>query len=194
MDSRDDERLVDLLTRAGQGDAVAASALIPQVYDALRILARRQMAREPAGHTLQPTALVNEAFLRLVGDQDPGWNGRKHFFGAAAQAMRRILIERARRYKRLKHGEGRERVAFEEGELGASHDYEELLDLDTALSELAGEDPRAASIVELRFFAGLGHDEVAEILEVSERTVRREWKVARLWLQDRLKHRDDDGG
>lgn len=157
----------ELLTRAGQGDAQAAADLLPQVYESLRALARRQMAREPAGLTLEPTALVNEAYLRLVGDQDPGWNGRRHFFGAAAQAMRRILVERARRQGRVRHGG-------------------ELLDLHEALRALEAQDARAAEIVMLRTFAGLELDAVAQALDLSPRTVRREWSHARLWLYDRM--------
>lgn len=188
------ENISDLLTRAGAGDARAAETLLPEVYDSLRALARRQMARESPGHTLEPTALVNEAFLRLVGDADPGWNGRRHFYGAAAQAMRRILVERARRHGRQKHGGGRERVPFDEAELGTPHGSTDLLDLDDALCALEERDARAADIVMLRYFAGLSSEDTARALEISERTVRREWSVARLWLYERMTAKGDGDG
>jgi len=189
-----------LLKAASAGDPQAGEALLPVVYEELRQLARRRMANEPVGHTLQPTALVHEAYLRLVGGGDDQWENRKQFFGAAAQAMRRILIERARRYGRLKHGGDREREAFHEDGLAMGGrspgavdpvvdpavDPAELLALNEALEELEVKDPRMAQIVLLRFFAGLGVEETAAAMDISPRTVKREWSVARLWLQNAL--------
>jgi RNA polymerase sigma factor (TIGR02999 family) len=192
--------VVDLLTRAGSGDLNAADALLPHVYDALYALARRHMAREPAGHTLQPTALVNEAYLRLVGSSDTDWSGRGHFYAAAAQAMRRILVERARRVGRDKHGGGRRRVPLEGAEPSAEiGDQEDMLALDEALVALQECDARAAQVVMLRYFAGLTVEDTARALDLSERTVRREWNHARLWLYERMtgadpSAEDDEGG
>ncbi len=186
--------MAELLTRVGQGDDSAADALLPQVYDALYALARRKMAREPAGHTLQPTALVNEAYMRLVGDRETDWNGRGHFYAAAAEAMRRILVERARRVGRLRHGGGRQRVPLDAAD-GARHDDSvDMLSLDEALTALGEHDPRAAQIVMLRYFAGLTEQQTALALDISERTVRREWSTARLWLFARMSGSDDDDG
>lgn len=181
-----DDDVLNLLTRCGEGDSSAAEDLLLEVYDALHALARRHMAHEPAGHTLQATALVNEAYLRLLGDQPMDWNGRGHFYGAAAQAMRRILVERARRQKRIKHGGGRDRVPLDNVDLSATEASTDILALDEALTELREHDPRAADIVMLRYFAGLPVAETAEALGLSERTVRREWAAARLWLYERM--------
>jgi RNA polymerase sigma factor (TIGR02999 family) len=183
---RSEDDVLTLVTLCGEGDTGAAEDLLLQVYDALHALARRHMAHEPAGHTLQATALVNEAYLRLVGDQPMDWNGRGHFYGAAAQAMRRILVERARRHKRIKHGGGRERVPLDHVDVPASEPSMDILALDEALNELRANDPRAADIVMLRYFAGLPVAETAQALALSERTVRREWAAARLWLYERM--------
>lgn len=188
MESRKTD-VADLLTRVGNGETARADELVPHVYEALRALAHRRLAKEPAGLTLQPTALVNEAYLRLVGNADPGWNGRRHFFGAAARAMRQILIERARRVRTEKHGGGRDRVPLTESPAASELPSVDLLDLDDALDALQAEDARAADVVMLRYFAGLEVAQTAEILEISERTARREWNFARVWLLDRL--RDD---
>ena len=181
------QQISTLLTRAEQGDPAAASELLPQVYDALHTLAQRSMAREPAGHTLQPTALINEAYLRLVGTEDKGWNSKGHFYAAAAEAMRRILVERARRYSRIKHGGGRQRVPL--GDVSPPEESEALdvLALNDALDALSAHDPRATEIVMLRYFAGLTVEQTAAAMQISERTIRREWAHAKLWLLDRIR-------
>ncbi len=187
-DSRSEvTRILDSIQR---GDPQASQDLLPLVYEELRQLAAARMAREPAGHTLQPTALVHEAFLRLVEGDGHGWNSRGHFFGAAAEAMRRILIERARRKGRLKHGGGRQREELGEplADLPAEID---LLDLDAAIERLAGIDPRKAELVKLRFFAGLSVAETAEVLDRSPTTVKADWAYARAWLAREL---DADAG
>ena len=171
-----------ILDAMQQGDAKAAEELLPLVYEELRRLAAAKMAREAAGHTLQPTALVHEAWLRLGGDRQPTWENRGHFFGAAAEAMRRILIERARRRTRLKHGAGAERVDAADVELPVLLPADQLLHLDEALNQLQTEDPEKARVVMLKFFAGLTNEEVAQSLGVTERTVERHWAFAKVWL------------
>jgi RNA polymerase sigma factor (TIGR02999 family) len=163
-----------------------AADLLPVVYDELRQLAAQKLAFERPGQTLQATALVHEAWLRLTASGDPKWNGRGHFFAAAAEAMRRILIESARRKKRLKHGGQLERVAFEELEIACGMPSEELLALDEALHELEQVDPAAAELVKLRFFGGLNQPQAAEALGVSLSTVERSWAFSRAWLFRRL--------
>ena len=175
-----------ILSAIDQDDPRAAEQLLPFVYDQLRAMAARKLADERSGQTLQATDLVHEAYLRLVGDHDPGWSGRGHFFAAAAEAMRRILINRARDRGRLKRGGGRSRV-----ELGDLRDPfrvpdEDLLDLDDALDRLAAGYPRAAELVKLRFFGGLSLDEAASTLGIATRTADREWSFARAWLRDSL--------
>jgi RNA polymerase sigma factor (TIGR02999 family) len=152
------------------------------VYDELRRLASWHMANEQPGQTLQATALVHEAYLRLVGQEDPHWNGHRHFFGAAAEAMRRILVENARRKKRLKRGGHLERVNVDDVQIPCPMPDEELLALDEALDQLAEDNPRAAELVKLCFFVGLTHEQAAEQLEVSLSTVERTWAFARAWL------------
>jgi RNA polymerase sigma factor (TIGR02999 family) len=174
---------VRLLDSIAEGDPRAAHELLPLVYDELRRLARARMTRESPGHTLTPTALVHEAYLRLVGDEDPSWANRAHFFAAAAQAMRRILIERARRYGREKHGGGQWRVTLDEGLVGADAASAEVLALHEALTRLAAQDPEMARVVELHQFAGLSIAETAAALDASERTVSRRWTAARAWLR-----------
>jgi len=163
-------------------DPHAASELLPLVYEELRQLAAAKMARENPGQTLQATALVHEAWLRLGGDDQPEWQNRAHFFAAAAEAMRRILIENARRKNYLRHGGGVKRVGFEGLELAAQMDDEQLLALHEALDQLAAHDAEKAEIVKLRFFAGLTNEQVAGVLGVSEPTVKRHWAYARAWL------------
>ncbi|PIE23246.1 MAG: RNA polymerase subunit sigma [Planctomycetota bacterium] len=179
-------QLTLLLDAAAAGDAAKAEQLLPLVYDELRRLARRHLDREREAQTLQATALVHEAWVRLVGDQEPEWSSRRHFFGAAAQAMRRILIERARRRDTEKHGAGRLRLTLSRVDPEEAPPKLEILALDEALHALANFDPRMAEIVELRFFAGLEVKEVAASLGISERTVKREWAVARAWLHRRM--------
>jgi RNA polymerase sigma factor (TIGR02999 family) len=174
--------VTQILTALEQGQAGAAEKLLPLVYDELRRLAASKMAQEAPGQTLQPTALVHEAWLRLGADAQPNWQNRAHFLGAAAEAMRRILVENARRKLRLKRGGGQERVELEESAIAAPAEEERVLEVHEALNMLAAEDPQKAEIVKLRFFVGLGHDEIAALLGVNEKTVRRHWEVAKVRL------------
>jgi RNA polymerase sigma factor (TIGR02999 family) len=155
---------------------------LPLVYNELRQLAAARMAQESAGQTLQATALVHEAWLRMVGDGDRTWQNRAHFFGAAAEAMRRILVESARRKSRLKRGGGQVRLDIDELDLAATSPDEKVLLMDEALEKLRAEDPEKARIVVLKFFGGLTNQEVAENLGVNERTVERQWAYAKAWL------------
>lgn len=169
-----------------------ADALMVALYTELRRLAGRHMSDEPGSHTLQPTALVHEAYLRLLGDDRTEWANRAHLFAAAAQAMRRILIERARRRRGPRRGGGWRRLDLEAGDLTFDADPSDLLALDEALRDLEAIDARAGSVVMLRFFAGLSTEQIAELLEVSERTVKREWAFARAWLHRRVAGERDD--
>jgi RNA polymerase sigma factor (TIGR02999 family) len=180
-----------ILSAIAHGDARAAEQLLPLVYDELRKLAAQKLAQEKPGQTLQATDLVHEAYLRLVGDQDPGWNGRGHFFAAAAEAMRRILVESSRRKKRIKHGGGRNRIDWEAAASPVEDPSEDLIALDEALSKLAAEDPAKAELVKLRFFAGLTMPEIAQVMKISLATVERHWTYARTWLFAELKDRDN---
>ena len=179
-----------LLREVEAGKPQAAEALLPLVYDQLRELARHRMAEERAGHTLQATALVHEAYLRLVGDRPAGWAGRAHFFHAAAEAMRRILIEHARARGRVKRGGGAERlrVPLSVIDLAAENDPGEILDLDEAVCRLESESPDVAAVVRLRFYAGLTIEETAEALGISPQSVKRDWAYARAWLFHQLGH------
>ena len=179
--------VTQLLNAACAGDQKAAGELLPQVYDELRKLAGARMAKEPDDHTLQATALVHEAYLRLVGDEDrKQWDGRGHFFGAAAQAMRRILIERARHHGRLRHGGGRKRVELTEDAAATQAEAGELLALDEVLDRLEKYDARKAQVVMLRYFAGLSIEETAAAMALSPATVKNEWAFARAWLHREL--------
>jgi RNA polymerase sigma factor (TIGR02999 family) len=172
-----------LLDAASSGDGKAAAELLPLVYDELRKLAASRLAPEVAGQTLQPTALVHEAYLRLIGPEDERrWANRGHFFAAAAEAMRRILVERARRKGRVKHGGGRMRVELDEASLAAESASDDLLALDEALGRLEARDPSRAALVKLRYFAGLTTAEAAQVLGISRRTADRHWAFARAWL------------
>jgi RNA polymerase sigma factor (TIGR02999 family) len=171
-----------LLNAAAQGDAKSADELLPLVYDELRKLAAHKMAVEQPGQTLQPTALVHEAWLRLVGGQSVRFEGRGHFFAAAAEAMRRILIDRAREKLSLKRGGRAQRVNLDDLEVAVAADDETLLVVDEALAKLAQEDSASAEFIKLRFFAGLTNDEAAQALGIPERTARRHWSFARAWL------------
>src|SRR5689334_1973968 len=171
-----------ILNRAEQGDPEAANELLPLVYQELRRLAAHKMANEAPGHTLQPTALVHEAWLHLGGDKQPNWQNRAHFFGAAAEAMRRILVDRARQKLALKRGGDLKRIELDGVELASPMADDELLALDEALDRLATVDTRAAELVKLCFFVGLTHEEAALELGVSLSTARRVWRFARAWL------------
>lgn len=175
-----------ILQAMQQGDPSASEELVAKVYEELRLLAAHKMAGENAGHTLQPTALVHEAWLRLAGDEHQRFVNRAHFFAAAGEAMRRILVENARRKKRLKRGGDRQRVDFEEMQLPAPMPDEELLALDEALHRLVEVDARAAHLVTLCFFVGLTQEQAAAELGVSISTVERTWAYARAWLYREL--------
>jgi RNA polymerase sigma factor (TIGR02999 family) len=174
--------VTQVLMAMQSGESQAAEKLLPLVYDELRRLAAWHLANERPGQTLQATALVHEAYLRIVGKEDPQWNGRRHFFGAAAEAMRRILVENARRKKRLKHGGHLERVDLESADIPSPMPDDELLVMDEALDRLAEVDSRAAELVKLCFFVGLTQEQAAKHLEVSISTVERTWAFARAWL------------
>jgi RNA polymerase sigma factor (TIGR02999 family) len=177
------EEVSKLLSAVEAGDPQAASRLLPLVYEELRRLAAQKLAREAAGQTLQPTALVHEAYLRLIGDDEqPHWTNQAHFFGAAAQAMRRILVENARRKRSLKHGGDRVRQDFDESLLRAPETHEDVEALDEALKLFADKDPLKARLVELRYFGGLTIEETAQVLDISTATAERYWTYARAWL------------
>jgi len=176
-----------LMDAAGAGDPSAAAELLPLVYDALRDLATARLATEAPGQTLQPTALVHEAYLRLVqGDENRVWANRGHFFAAAAEAMRRILIEQARRRLTVKRGGAAHRVELPEATAEPEQSPEDLLALDEALTELEQHDPTAARLVNLRYFAGLSHRDAADALGITRRAADRLWTLARTWLYQRL--------
>jgi RNA polymerase sigma factor (TIGR02999 family) len=171
-----------ILTAIEQGDARAADELLPLVYQELRQLAAQRMKQEKPGQTLQATALVHEAYLRLVGAEDQNWDGRTHFFAAAAEAMRRILIDNARRKKSLKHGGDRRRIDLEDADLAIEAPSDNLIALDEALTKLAEKAPAVAELVKLRYFAGLTVEQAAEIQGISRRTAGSHWAWARAWL------------
>jgi RNA polymerase sigma factor (TIGR02999 family) len=178
--------LTVILNRVEQGDLRAANELLPLVYAELRKLAAAKMANELPGQTLQPTALVHEAWLRLVGNQDQKWNGRGHFFGAAAEAMRRILIENARRKRAVRHGGGLAKLDINEMEVAAAAQDDELLAVHDALEKLAARDKQKAELVKLRYFVGLTTEEAAEVLGVSVPTADRWWNFSRAWLFEEI--------
>ncbi len=184
-----------ILSAIDQGDPHAAEQLLPLVYEELRKLAAQRLAHEKPGQTLQATALVHEAYLRLVDvEQAPHWNGRGHFFAAAAEAMRRILVEQARRKGRRKHGGGRRRLDLEGMDVAAAPASPDILDLDDALAQLAAEEATAAQVVRLRYFAGLTAEEAAAALGISLRTANRHWAYAKAWLYRRLGQQEVRGG
>lgn len=180
------QQITQLLVEWSNGDDAALEMLLPLVYDELRRLAHHYMSAERVGHTLQTTALVNEAYLRLTDCRQVRWQNRAHFFALAATLMRRILVEHARASDRQKRGGGAFRVALNESAILAPERSRELLALDEALNRLAEIDPRKSRVVELRFFAGLTNDEMAEVLKVSPNTVTRDWKMAEAWLRREL--------
>jgi RNA polymerase sigma factor (TIGR02999 family) len=177
-----------ILSQIEQGDPAATEQLLPLVYDELRKLAAARLSQECPGQTLQATALVHEAYVRLVGgDSSQHWNCRGHFFAAAAEAMRRILVENARRKNRLRHGQGFQRIDFDAALEVAAEADDNLLALDEALQQLAAEEPSAAQVVKLRYFAGLTIEQAAQALDISVRTANRHWAYAKAWLYDQLK-------
>ena len=179
--------LTQMLTAIERGEPCAAENLLPLVYEELRRVAAARLARERPGQTLQATALVHEAWLRVTSPGQPQWQGRRHFFGAAAQAMRRILVENARRKKRLRHGGELQRVDIAEVEVASPMPDDELLALDDALDKLAEVNPRAAELVKLCFFTGLTQEQAAEQIGVSVATAERTWTFARAWLFQEIK-------
>jgi RNA polymerase sigma factor (TIGR02999 family) len=176
-----------MLQAIGRGEGRTLEELLPLVYEELRRLAAARMALESAGHTLQPTALVHEAWIRLVSDGERTWKNRAYFFGAAAEAMRRILIESARRKSRLKHGGGQERLNIADLELADTTPDEKVLLINDALEQLEAEHPERARVVVLKYFGGLTNKEVAELLGVGERSVDRHWVCAKEWLFRRVR-------
>jgi RNA polymerase sigma factor (TIGR02999 family) len=175
-----------ILNAIERGDAGATEELLPLVYGELRLLAAQKLSREPPGQTLQATALVHEAYLRLAGDAPQDWNSRGHFFAAAAEAMRRILVENARRKQSTKRGGDRHRVGLNDWDVATKTSPEDLLALDEALSALAAEDPVTADLIKLRYFAGLSLEQAAGTLEISPRTAARYWAYGRVWLLRRI--------
>ena len=178
--------ITQLLVDWSNGNQAALDKLYPLVYDELRRMARRYMSRERKDHTLQTTALINEAYLRLVEQRNVHWENRAHFFGISAQIMRRILIDHARRYHYSKRGGGAHKISLDEAAVVAKGRATELLSLDEALNSLAEIDPRRSRVVELRFFGGLDNDEIAAVLKISPNTVTRDWNMARAWLYQEL--------
>jgi len=178
----DTDQITQVLQAIGRSESGAAEQLLPLVYEDLRRLATARMANEMMSQTLQPTALVHEAWLRLVADENRTWQNRAHFFGAAAEAMRRILIEKARRKSRLKHGGGQAQFNIEDLELADSTPDDKILLINEALEILEAQDPESARIVVLKFFGGLTRQEMAESLKISERMADRQWAYAKAWL------------
>jgi RNA polymerase sigma factor (TIGR02999 family) len=176
-----------LLQTAGADDAHRAENLLPLVYEDLRRIAASRMASQPAGHTLQATALVHEAYLRLVGNPGHTWQDRRHFFAAAAEAMRHILVDRARRKSAVRHGGNQVRLEFDDVNVAASSADDVVIAVHEALELLAQQDPQAAELVRLRFFAGFTFAQAAELLGISERTAKRSWTYARAWLFDEIR-------
>ena len=178
--------ITQLLAEWSEGNQAALDQLYPLVYNELRRLAHGYLRRERKGHTLQTTALINEAYLRLVDQKHVHWANRSHFFGISAQIMRRILIDHARRYDYAKRGGGAQRISLDEAAIVAKQRGRTLLLLDEALKSLAKIDPRRSQVVELRYFGGLNNDEIAGVLKISENTVTRDWNMARAWLYQEL--------
>jgi RNA polymerase sigma factor (TIGR02999 family) len=172
-----------ILNEIERGECQASNELLPLVYDELRRLATHRLSQEPAGQTLQPTALVHEAYVRLVGNDAPQqWDSRGHFFAAAAESMRRILVDNARRKRSQKHGGEHQRVDIDLGQIDGESALDDLVSLDEALNKLAEKDQRKAKLVELRFFSGLTIRQAAQVLDVSVATAERDWTFARAWL------------
>ena len=183
--------VTQILLAIEQGDARAADELLPHVYGELRAMAQHQMSGERTGHTLQATALVHEAYLRLVGVENLSWANRRHFFRAAAEAMRRILIEHARKRGRVKRGGSVIHVSLDALELAVGENSGFFLPLDDAIRRLSEQDDRAGEVVRLRFFGGLSIEQIAKVLDISPMTVKREWQFARVWLHGAMKDDSD---
>lgn len=183
---RQPHQITQLLAEWSDGDQSALDELYPLVYEELHRLARRYMSRERKGHTLQTTALINEAYVRLVDQRNVHWANRSHFFAISAQIMRRILIDHARRHAYAKRGGGAHQVSLEEAATVVPDQSLDLVRLDEALKSLAEMDPRRSQVVELRYFGGLNNEEIAGVLKVSENTVTRDWNMARAWLYQQL--------
>lgn len=179
----DKQNATEILQQINDGNENAAEKLFPLVYEEFRRMAERYLRQERPDHTLQPTALVNEAYLKMVDQTRINWQGRTHFFAIAAQAMRRVLIDHARQHRRQKRGGGRAKMVLDEGIALAPQRAEELVDLDEALQRLAKLDERQARVVELRFFGGLTVEEVAKVIGVSKRTIEGDWTMAKAWLK-----------
>jgi RNA polymerase sigma factor (TIGR02999 family) len=179
--------VTQLLLAWGDGDEAALEQLVPVVHAELRRIARRQMGHERIGHTLQPTALVNEAYMRLIDVRKVKWQDRAHFFAMSSRVMRRVLVDAARARGYQKRGAGAQKVSFDEALLGTPERATDLVALDEALQALANIDPRKSQVVEMRFFGGLSVEETAEALQISERTVKRDWTMARMWLMKEMK-------
>lgn len=186
MEGGGNPNVTRLLHAAAEGDRQAASDLLPLVYDELRSLARARLSHIPPGNTLQATALVHEAYMKVVGDKDGGWDSRGHFFASAARAMRNILVDQARRKAAVKHGGGARREDATPEIAAAEIKESDVLSLDEALTRMEKDDPRKAQVVMLRYFAGLTSEQTALALGVSLPTVERDWRFARSWLQNEL--------
>jgi len=184
------QRVTQLLTRWSEGDDAALAELTPLVYGELRRLAHRHMGAERPDHTLQTTALANEAYLRLADQSNPRWQNRAHFFAVAARAMRQILVSYARSQQAQKRGGGALKMELDEIALVSPEESKEIVDLHGALERLAKLDARKAQVVELKYFGGLNYDEMAEVLKISSITVRRDWRFARAWLFTELQNAD----
>lgn len=180
------EDLTAILRLVESGEGVAEDVLLPLVYDELRKLASAKLSQEAPGQTLQPTALVHEAYLRLIKDDEPSWENRGHFFAAAAEAMRRILVDRARRKATVKHGGSLRRIDMDTELISDQGRAAELLALNEALTELEQHDPRAAQVVKLRYFVGLSQQETADVMQICRRTADRHWALAKAWLYRQL--------
>ena len=184
------QRVTDLLEQWSLGDDSALAKLTPLIYEELRRLAHRQMSAERPDHTLQTTALVNEAYLRLADQIHPRWQNRAHFFAVAARAMRRILVSYARSQRSEKRGGGAVKMELEEAAFVSPEQSKEIIDLHEALERLATLNSRKAQVVELKYFGGLNYDEMAEVLKISPVTVRRDWRFAKAWLHNELRRAD----
>jgi RNA polymerase sigma-70 factor, ECF subfamily len=180
------QRVTELLAQWSHGDDAALAELTPLVYDELRRLAHRHMGGERPGHTLQTTALVNEAYLRLADQTNPHWQNRAHFFAVAARAMRQIMVSYARTQRSQKRGGGALKIELDDAALVSPAQSQEIVDLHEALEQLSALDSRKAQVVELKYFGGLNYDEIAEVLKISRVTVRRDWEFAKVWLYTEL--------